>query len=63
MKTLGDKKYIIGPCAVIYMEDEQEQEGTVTFEDVTSVMSALANRYGFLVDAATGEKTKAICIS
>lgn len=63
MISVGDKKYIIGPCVVIYMEDEPEQEGTMTFEDVLTAMTALSGRYGFLVDAVTGERKKVICIS
>lgn len=61
--SVGDKKYIIGPCVVIYMEEEPEHEGPMTFEDVLTAMTALSGRHGFLVDAVTGEKTRAICIS
>lgn len=63
MKIVEDKKYLIGPGVVINMDDNPEQEGTVTLEDALFTLSSLANRFGFLVDEATGEKNKAICIS
>lgn len=57
------KKYLTGPAVVIRMEDNPEKEGSVTLEDAFFVMKALSDRYGLLVEAATGKNIKAICIN